>query len=505
MLALRDYQSDAIRRVTDALRDGRKPVLVSPTGSGKTVIAAAMLTASYQAGRRALFLAPRRELVKQTVEKCVRSGLPTGVIMSGSDARTYAPVQVASIPTLHSRLKRQPNFQPDADLIIVDECHLSVSPSTLSVLARYPNAHIIGLTATPARADGRALGLVYDALVPVASVRELTERGFLCPATYYAPSEPDLSEVRVDSKTRDYVQAQVEEIMDRPKLVGDVVEHWFKLAQGRRTVVFASSIKHSEHLAHEFRSHGITAEHVDAMTPEAERDAIFGRFRRGDTTVLTNCFLASYGFDLPDLSCVVLARPTRSLVLYLQMVGRGLRPADGKEDCIVLDHAGAVTLHGMADEDFPWDLDGATTMEQRQKDRAKKAKTEAKSHRCKQCAFVFRHAIACPKCGWQVPRPRENVETLDGELERLNGKSKHNKRDVYAQLLTYAGQKGYKPGWAYFAFKDLFHQDPVREWRGDPAQEPTEPTKALIKYLFIRRAKAKAKANANPTGNRVAA
>lgn len=492
MFALRDYQSDAIGRLTQALADGHRPVLVSPTGSGKTVMAVAMMTAVANAGRRALFLAPRRELVTQTVQKLVAAGLPAGVIMAGEDPRSYAPIQVASVQTLHRRLKGNRILVPQADLVVVDECHLSITKSTMGILERYPEAHIVGLTATPSRADGRALGMVYDSIVPVASVADLTAQGHLCPAIYYAPSEPDLSEIRTDYKSRDFVQSDLERVMDQPQLVGDIVQHWFKLANGRRTVVFATSIVHSEHLAAEFRKQGVAAEHVDAMTPMGERDAIFRRFRSGETTILTNCFLASYGFDLPDLSCVVLARPTKSLVLYLQMVGRGLRPAPGKSEAIVIDHAGAVRLHGMADEDFPWSLDGETTLDERIAAKRKR-EPEKKSRTCGECRHVFRSAIQCPKCGWQVPRPKRDVDVLDGDLERLNGDSRHDRRKVYAELRGYAASRGWKPGWAFFAYCELFRGiKPPFGWRADPVLPVSTETAGLITHLNIRRRHANA-------------
>jgi DNA repair protein RadD len=491
---LRPYQQAALAECGNALAAGRRPILVAPTGAGKTVLAVALIAAARAAGRRSLFLAPRRELVHQTVEKLTASGLPPGIVMAGEAPSLYAPVQVASLQTLHARLKKGGGHVPRADLVIVDEAHLSIAPSSLKVLEHYRDADVVGLTATPARGDGRALGIVFDQLVPVSSVSELTAEGFLCPAVYYAPSKPDLSEVKVQAG--DYVQNQLERVMNAPQLIGDVVQHWHKLAAGRRTVVFASGIEHSQHLANAFNESGVRAEHVDAATPQSCRDAIFDRFRAGYTTILTNCFLASYGFDLPDLSCVVLARPTKSLVLYLQMVGRGLRPAPGKADALILDHSGAVDIHGFADEDRPWSLEGDETVQERQAKQRKaepKAAQQEKVRTCGECRHVFRGSLVCPKCGWQVPRPARDVAVMDGELERRNGRQRQEQRDVYAELRMYAHSRGFKPGWAAHKFRELFQRFPPWAWNGDAMKVPSAETAGKVKYLAIRTAKAKAR------------
>jgi DNA repair protein RadD len=491
-LTLRPYQQAAIAAVSASLAAGRRPILLAPTGAGKTVLAVALMVAAKAAGKRSLFVAPRRELVQQTVEKLMAAGLPPGIVMAGEAPSLYAPVQVASMQTLHARLKRSPGAVPRADLVIVDEAHLSIAPSSIAVLNHYAEAMVVGLTATPARGDGRALGLVYDEIVPVASVAELTQQGYLCPATYYAPSKPDLAEVKVQAG--DYVQNQLERVMNAPQLVGDIVQHWHKLAAGRRTVVFASGIEHSQHLANAFNESGVRAEHVDAATPQSCRDAIFDRFRSGYTTILTNCFLASYGFDLPDLSCVVLARPTKSLVLYLQMVGRGLRVAPGKTDALILDHSGAVDIHGFADEDRPWSLEGDETVQERQA-RLKKAEPKAaqqeKARTCGECRHVFRGALVCPKCGWQVPRPAKDVAVMDGELERRNGRARQEQRDLYAELRMYAHSRGYKVGWAAHKFKEMFQRFPPWDWNKDEMRVPSAATAGKIKYLAIRAAKAR--------------
>jgi superfamily II DNA or RNA helicase len=477
-----------LAKTAAVLAGGGVPLVVAPTGSGKTILAVAMIAAN---PGRSLFLAPRRELVHQTVEKLEAAGIHAGIIMAGEDPNAYRKVQVASIQTLYSRLKRGV-LMPSASLVIVDEAHLSISPSTLAVLSHYTEAYRVGLTATPARGDGRALGMVYSEIVEVTTVRDLTEAGFLAPAVYYAPSKPDLRHVKVDAKTRDYVPSQLSKAVDRPELVGDIVQHWHKLAAGRRTVVFASSIEHSQHLANEFNRSGVPAEHVDAVTPQVERTKIFDRFRSGETQILTNCFLASYGFDLPDLSCVVLARPTKSLVLYLQMIGRGLRPAPGKDDCLILDHAGAVHEHGFADFPHDWSIDGEMTVSERAESKRKKT-GESKPHTCGQCSHVFRGQMICPKCGWVLPRKATPVAVVDGDLERVRGERVRDNRRIYAELRMYAFSRNYQNGWAAHKYRAIFGDFPPWAWNGDKLLVPSAETVGLIKHLQIKWAKARAK------------
>ena len=385
---LRPYQLEVLPHIGAAWRDGRRaPLLVAPTGSGKTVIAAEIIRRSVKHGWRVLFLAPRRELIEQAHDKLTAAGVDVSVVMAGDGRRNdFARVTVASIDTLHARRMPDGGYcVMDPDLIVVDEAHLFVTSLRAGLLTHWPKARLVGLTATPARKDGRALSMVFDELLEVASVAQLTADGFLVPGRYYSLSDPDLSKVRTTAE--EWNARDLADAMDRPQLVGDVVSTWLARAGGRRTVVFASSISHSAGLANALRANGVAAEHVDANTPTAERTATFDRFRRGVTQVLTNCTLASYGFDLPELDCVVLARPTRSLVLYLQMLGRGLRPAPGKEHCLVLDHAGVVRRFGFADEPREWSLDGPV-QDWRDKPRNGDRDLPAETRRNRRCARV---------------------------------------------------------------------------------------------------------------------
>ena len=230
MTTLRPYQTAALDRLDASLAAGkRSPLIVAPTGSGKTVLAAEIIR---RRGGNCLFLAPRRELVHQTCRKLDDVGVPYGVLLAGDDRlNLYRPVQVASIDTVFARVvRRERVVLPDFGLIVVDEAHLSITKPRLGLLARWPDAIRVGLTATPIRKDGRALGMVYDDLIEVATPAELIVQDFLVPARYFSVSEPDLS--RVTTVAGDFHQGQLAAAMNQARLVGDVVDHWLD-ARGR--------------------------------------------------------------------------------------------------------------------------------------------------------------------------------------------------------------------------------------------------------------------------------
>jgi DNA repair protein RadD len=338
--SLRPYQLDVIDRARIEAAAGRRRILlVAPTGSGKTVIAAAIIAAAVAKRSRALFITHRRELVQQASRKLNDFGVDHGIVAAGFPSQPGELVQVGSIQTVTARAIRSSTIElPAADLVVVDEAHHARAQTYRRLIEAYPSAVILGLTATPCRSDGRGLGNVFDVLVGCPQVEELIRLGFLVPTRCYAPWKPDLDGVHV--RQGDYVEAELAERMDRLDLVGDAVENWLRLADHRRTVVFATSVAHSVHLRNEFRRSDILAEHVDGSTPHEERAAILAGLASGNVEVVCNCMVLTEGFDLPELGCIVLARPTKSMGLFRQMVGRGLRTAPGKSDCIVLDHSG---------------------------------------------------------------------------------------------------------------------------------------------------------------------
>ena len=480
------FQTRAIEQLDQAVAEGsRSPLLVLPTGSGKTTIATELIRRHDQ---RAMFLAPRRELVHQASARLAQAGILHGVLLAGADERKNgsARVQVASIDTLVSRMMRRDRLSlGDFDLVLVDEAHLSITDIRTRLLSRWPNALRIGLTATPTRKDGRALGVLYDRLIEPATVGELQADGFLVPARYFSISEPDLERVRTVGG--DYNGKDLEKAVNQPQLVGDIVATWLARAADRRTVVFCTSIAHSVAVAEAFQQAGVAAEHVDAKTPTAEREAIFARFSAGQTQVLTNCFLASYGFDLPVLSCVVMARPTKSLMLYLQMLGRGLRIAEGKADCLVLDHSGCVHRHGFAHDDRPWTLEGEFSLV-RDASSAKGETAEARQIDCPECAAVFSGTRTCPSCGYYLAPKGKIVQTIDGELVEIGASLEPDQQDrleFYLELRGFARERSYSPKWPAAQYRGKFGTWPPWSWNDLPAAAPSLVTRRWVKSRII--------------------
>jgi DNA repair protein RadD len=493
--ALRPYQLAALDQLAAAFAAGRRaPLLVLPTGSGKTVVAAELIRRAVATGEQVLFLAPRRELVAQTSDKLDAVGVAHGVILAGAHERAGlgAAVHVASVDTLTSRvLRRQTLTLPAYDLVLVDEAHLSITLVRKRLLALWPDTRRIGLTATPTRKDGRALGVLFDALIEPATTADLVAQGYLAPARYFSWPSPDLRGVRTVGG--DYNLADLDLVMNRAPLLADVVATWLQRASDRRTICYAVSIAHAVALAEAFRREGVAAEHVDAGTPASARAATFARFRRGTTQVMTNCFLAAYGFDLPALSCVVLARPTKSLMLYLQMLGRGLRIAEGKGDCLVLDHSGAVHRHGFATDARVWTLAGRTALVPSPV--REKAVREAKT--CPECQAVWLAGATCPECGY-IRRPKGRlVETLDGELVELAAGEAPEVQDravFYAELRAYAAEHNFEPGWAAHRFRERFGEFQPWSWNAHPVVPPSRPTRGWIRSRYIAWRKARERA-----------
>jgi DNA repair protein RadD len=417
-MPLRPYQIEIVDEFHSRVAGGdRRILLVSPTGSGKTLIASAISRSAVAAGQRVMVLAHRREIIAQTVGKLRECGLDPGIIQAGFADDPLAVLQVASIQTLHARAIRGTKLAlPAADLLVVDECHHATARTWRTLISAYSDAVLLGLTATPCRGDGRGLGGIFGTMIECPQVQELIDGEFLVPTRAYAPSIPDLTGIRIQAG--DYVENQLADRMDRPQLVGDIITQWHRLAEGRRTVVFATGVQHSIHIRDEFQKSGVSADHLDGSTPKDERDAILQKLSCGVIDVVTNCMVLTEGWDMPDIGCVVLARPTKKMGLYRQMVGRVLRPAPGKTDAIVIDHSGAVHRLGFAEDHVEWTLDP-----ERQAENPTHAKRNAQGSKsrlvdCSQCGALRVGGEACPHCGFKpapldLPRFRGEVRSWD--------------------------------------------------------------------------------------------
>ena len=453
MITLRPYQQSGVQSARQTIGQGKRRIIIlAPTGAGKTILASSIIESAVKRGSHVLFLAHRKELIDQASRKLDDFGIDHGVIMAKHwRRRPHALVQVASVQTLRRR------DLPAADLVIIDEAHLSMAKTYTDILEAYPKAVVLGLTATPMRADGKPLSAIYHDIVPVSSVPQLIRMGFLVRPRHYAPSRPDLTKIGL--KGGDYEETALAAAVDKPDLVGHIVEHWKAAATGRTTAVFAVNIAHSQHIVAQFQAADIAAEHVDGTTPKHLRTAILDRFASGETTVVSSVGIMTEGYDNPRISAIVLARPTLSLALYLQMAGRGLRihPETGKQDCIILDHAGCAYAHGFADEEREWNLEG--------RKRSNGPKREAPVRTCSECFCAYPAAAReCPECG-HIPDRQETPEIEQDEsaqlvevtdamrLEMSRAKRREEARaETLQDLLALARQRGYAPGWAHHRY-----------------------------------------------------
>jgi DNA repair protein RadD len=381
---------------------------------------------------------------------------------------------------------------PAAGLIIIDEAHHVAAQTWRMILEEYPNARLIGLTATPCRSDGRGLGNFFDELIEGPQIPELIAAKYLVPTIYYAPAEPDLC--GVETRQGDYVVNQLADRMNRDDLVGDIVSNWHKLAQRRKTLVFCVDVAHSVHVKDEFLKSGVRAEHLDGGTPKPERDAILSRLGSGETELVTNCMVLTEGFDLPAIGCIVLARPTKQIGLFRQMAGRGLRPAPGKRNLILIDHAGAVYRHGLLEDKIAWSLDVTKRAENPTHISRDRAQT-SRLIECSQCGALRKGGEACPACGFLPKRRPDAIVFRDGELARVDRNSGQpvqssdpHERMRWHGMLTYIQQQnGHKPGWIYHKFKERFGTAPL----GYAAPiEPSPEVRSWVRSRNIAYAKA---------------
>lgn len=465
MIELREYQKRAIARTKAALATHGRICVVMPTGAGKSTVFSRFVQICTRNGKRVLFFVHSKELVEQFAERLMgQFEIPSGIIMSGVASKPKRPVQVASVQTLVRRTR------PDADVVIIDECHRSKAKSYEKILEWYPEAKVIGLTATPFRTDGKPLGDVYETIVHPVKIRELMEMGYLVPTRVYVPSN-DVDLGGIKTRAGDYATGELAERYSDSAVVQGVVSNYLKFAGGKKMIVFNVNVEHSKLANEKFLEAGIPSAHLDGSTPKGEREKAIRDFRAGRVRVLHNVALFIEGFDVPDTDGVILNRATKSEMFYVQMVGRGLRPAKGKTECIVLDHGGNTQRFGFV-EDYdqrPFNLN--------EKRGGGRKKGEAGPKKCGECnegiaEFVhesedFRH-YACTCCGHESKRAvRKTVFVEEREFVLLErdavlaekiaktpyGKVKGGKMPL-SELRIYRELKGYKKGWEFHAAVD---------------------------------------------------
>jgi superfamily II DNA or RNA helicase len=504
----RQYQADDVNYAMHHGIDDRV-IHCSPTGSGKTIIQALIAKRELARGDETAILTPRNEIFTQTA-RVVGSQVGienVGILRAkrrGERWNPVAPVHVVSWPTLIARARRSNFWFPKVKRVLVDECHLSMAPKILEILHHYaPQARIDGYTATPARQTGKGLGRFFTEIKHVTSVRQLTSDGWLCPVEYWGGATPDLTGIKVvkgDYQNKPLSAACV-------TLVGDVVDNWLRLASDRHTIVFAVDIAHCEALHDRFRELGVSSASLHVKKTPEQRAEIVEQFKAGQIQVLVNVSIASYGFDAPSVNCVVIARPTKSIVLHLQMIGRGMRPAvdlmgdvikdpndPGFKTCMVLDHAGNVTALGMADDLFRWRLDeGKKACENWTKD-PRSGEHEKRELVCTHCAHIFSGQRICPKCGTEVPLSKVDVQVQDGDLVRIgknlvkalpDGWCSHEQ--FYAMLRHHSNMNNESQNWARNQFKKKVGCFPEPQWEGTPTVTPDKRVRNYIqsrKYAY---------------------
>lgn len=461
---LRPFQTRAVAEVARELFN--RPLLVGPTGSGKTVTGCEIVR---QFAGPSLWLAHREELITQAESALRRVGLHVGIIKAGHEPDPSAPIQIASVQTLNRRSK------PPADLIIVDEAHRSIADSYTSIFSAYPGVPIVGLTATPFRLDGRGLGAVYGAIVVSAYVDELVEQGYLVAPRVYATTLPDLRGVHVDRS--DYILSELSARM-QPHTPA-IVDAWKKHAAGQRTVCFAVDVAHSKHIARAFNTVGIRADHLDGQTPADERRSILDKLAAGQIQVLCNCQVLGEGWDLPTLECAIIARPTASLNFHLQTVGRVMRTATGKTGAIVLDHSGNHHRHGLVTRRLNYSLDGSV----------KTGESEPLGLRhCKSCFALYDVGLpGCPQCGAVPPPPKPRAKTASTDYELAEYAEDFEYRATIWQMIEAEREASdFAEGWASYRYKERFGGWPVLAGREliDPAGA-TREQKEQIYAQFV--------------------
>jgi superfamily II DNA or RNA helicase len=445
---LRKYQIRALDLARESFRRGkRRVILASPTGSGKSLLAAEMARGAVALGKSVVFVVHLRTLVTQFSDRLTADGLAHGIIMANKP--DGQPVQIASIQTLSRR------DCPEPSLIIIDECKRAASNAYRRLFERWPNAKVIGLDGTPTRIDGRGLGDHFDELITVAQAPELIKQGFLVPVNGFSFVGPSLAGVR--TVAGEFNEHQIEERFDQPGIRGQVVEAWLKHAKDRQTIVFAATIGHAEHLAESFRAAGVTATAIHSE--RKDRDELIAAIPR--TQVVVNVGIFQEGYDFPPWSCVQFARATQSVAVWLQGCGRGMRPAPGKMDLLLLDHGGNAARLGLPNEDRHWSLDSSTKQPPRKPD-------ALPITICTKCfASWSRPPRECPSCGHAEPVPlpliKAGVAVPFSELKRPAPGSESE----FERILIRHREHDHKPGRAVGEWKARFPQQepPWSVWR----------------------------------------
>lgn len=498
----REKQIVALNMLRSAWKQHASFMMYAPVGFGKTAIAALITAGFISRKMRVMFVAPYTVLLDQTATRFIEYGLPADEIgYIWRDHPAYDPrrlIQIASADTLIRR-----DFPEDIDLLIIDEAHLKRKKilQTIEHLTTNTAVKVLGLSGTP---FAKFLGTYYQKLIKPTTMKELISIGALSPYEFYAPSQPDLSEVKTSEQAgygRDYNEDQIGDIMSDVKLVGDIVKNWLENGEDRPTICFCVNVAHANFVTVEFNRAGVAVEIMTAATPHEERQLTIRRFEQGITKIIVNVGVLVAGFD-SDVRCIIFARPTKSEIRWIQILGRGLRPAPGKDTCLIFDHSGTIHQLGYPD-DIEYDYLPATSdgMEKAPARVVKTDEPERLPKECPECHYVKPAGIyICPKCGFK-PIRGEDVETdKTRKLKKVKQTkeviTKEVKQAWWSQILYYqrsrsAQGRPISEGWCKHMYREKFS-----EWPNGLHYAPMEITPVVSNFIKSRQiafAKAKQK------------
>jgi len=504
---LRPRQQTDLNDVRHELRTHRSCLLVAPCGYGKGVVTTKIIEGSKLKGKHVLFIVYGRDRVNDMDERVTKLGIEHGVIMGDRQRARQYSVQVASVSTLHRM-----EHLPSADLIIVDECHLGLSPTFRAVLDLYPAAKIIGLTATPVLGNGKPLGKasggIFESMVKGPTVKQLIGEGFLCRSRVIAPPPPaGIAGIR-KKKTGEFDENQGAAVCDNPTVIGDIVAHWKQHSSDRKTVAFGFHQAHAFHIAESFRAAGVNFAYIDADTPDGDsihepgtRKFIMHQYDHGDLVGIASVGVISIGWDHSICKSLIFASKTASFPRYHQRLGRGSRPHKGFTDFLVLDHTGNLYEHEekgpFFESDIDWQLDGdpVCAKDGDSAERVRKCDTPvivpdtgvpagftgemSKNGEYMLCCFGSfpPGPKSCPYCGIPLPTRTQEIEVEEGQLQELTLEDRERmelkirqeseRKAYYLDLVKLQMEKGYRPGYAIVVFKSRFGYFPPRGWKAE--------------------------------------
>lgn len=447
MLTLRNYQQESVDKIYQSAASGNKSIMVqSPPRTGKTVIMAEIARRATAKGNRILFMVHRKEIVDQVKSTFVRQDVNMSL------------AQIGMVQTFTRRVERLKK----PSIIFVDEAHHVLAKSYMKIINAFPNALKLLFTATPYRLSGQGFEEVVDDMIVGKPISWLIQNNFLAPVDYYAPSQIDSIQLKV-KRNGEFDDKSIEEAM-KPKIYGNAVKHYQKLANNKQAIAYTYNIASAERLAAEFNANGISAKAVSSHTDKKERDQIIAQYKNGDIQIVTNNSLFTEGLDLPNVDCVIMLRPTQSLSLYLQFAMRSMNPRKNKR-AIIIDHVGNVERFGLPTMDREWSLKGGDSKSNNEK------RSEIKSVTvCSTCfATFYRKSDQCPFCGAELIEEKKIEVVDDAELKKVTerrlemvhkviddelsfnvaNKDRSELRNM-EEVKAYGKLHNYKPQWAYF-------------------------------------------------------